>query len=92
MTETHMLHGSASGIPIVQGSFTQAYSIAGADADRAIIDEALRELSAPQPFIAREWVGLTDEDRKTLASESNGTLQAVVYAVEAKLKEKNNGL
>jgi hypothetical protein len=88
MTETHMLHGSASGIPIVQGSFTQAYSIAGADADRAIIDEALRELSAPQPFIAREWVGLTNEDTKNIQRENAGSLN-YIRATENKLKELN---
>ena len=42
-------------------------------------------LTTPQP--KREWVGLTDEERKQLWNEwENGH---VVEATEAKLKEKN---
>ena len=67
--------------------------IAGSDADRAIIDGALRELLAQQPGTVSEWVGLTvaeifdadpcpsvmfDEERIDFAR-----------AIETKLKEKN---
>ena len=37
----------------------------------------------------REWVGLTDED--DIDWEDGGNLKDLVKAIEAKLKEKNNG-
>ena len=37
----------------------------------------------------RTWVGLTDED--DIYWEDGGTLRDLVKAIEAKLKEKNNG-
>ena len=37
----------------------------------------------------REWVGLTDEDE--IDWEEGGNLKDLVKAIEAKLKEKNNG-
>ena len=38
----------------------------------------------------REWVGLTDEDKQKLAAAQFGW-EDLCLAVEAKLKEKNNG-
>ncbi len=38
----------------------------------------------------REWQGLTDKDRQELAAEQHGW-EGLCSAVEAKLKEKNNG-
>ena len=46
---------------------------------------ALRQALA-QP--EREWVGLTDEERKQIVSYINGPFEWS-HAVEAKLKEKN---
>ena len=43
-------------------------------------------VEAPPP---RTWVGLTDED--DIYWEDGGTLRDLVKAIEAKLKEKNNG-
>jgi len=42
----------------------------------------------PKP--KKEWVGLTDEDRWELVQKTPSFDEAVT-AVEAKLKEKNNG-
>lgn len=53
--------------------------------------EALRTALA-QP--EKEWVGLTDEERKAIyeqADTENWHDQPLLEAVEAKLKEKNNG-
>ncbi len=45
------------------------------------------------PYVAtqaqRTWVGLTDED--DIDWEEGGNLRDLVKAIEAKLKEKNNG-
>lgn len=39
----------------------------------------------------REWVGLTDEERRLIRSDFHGSLDTNAYcrAIEAKLKEKN---
>jgi hypothetical protein len=43
----------------------------------------------------KEWVGLTKEDLETvhqeLLSMSGGSFNTIAKAIEAKLKEKNNG-
>jgi hypothetical protein len=39
----------------------------------------------------RTWVGLTDEEISTIDWKSNETLHDFAKAIEAKLKEKNNG-
>jgi hypothetical protein len=44
--------------------------------------------TAPQPQSQREWVGLTDEERKDLCRSWSSPMDAI-YATEAKLKEKN---
>jgi hypothetical protein len=49
--------------------------------------EALRAALAQH----REWVGLTDEDRMLCEQSAKGNYFALCAAVEAKLKEKNNG-
>jgi hypothetical protein len=39
----------------------------------------------------REWVGLTDEERTEIRREHYARTLPLMDAVEAKLKEKNNG-
>jgi hypothetical protein len=39
----------------------------------------------------REWVGLTDEEIVEILDIDNPTIRKFAYAIEAKLKEKNNG-
>jgi hypothetical protein len=70
------------------------------EADQAIT--ALREAiaEAEQPDLARvgevgiwgdkrEWVGLTDDEFQACFDHADGTLGSLMYAIEAKLKEKN---
>jgi hypothetical protein len=42
----------------------------------------------PAPATQRQWVGLTDEERWVIF-EKNQTINSVIKAIEAKLKEKN---
>ena len=49
---------------------------------------AIKEALA-QPAPQREWVGLTDEDKKEFAAEQHGW-EDLCLAVEAKLKERNS--
>jgi len=71
------------------------------EVDQAIT--ALREAiaEAEQPDLARvgevgvwgdkrEWVGLTHEERDEIDQASRSQMEAL-FAIEAKLKEKNNG-
>ena len=59
--------------------------------------EGAEEVSLPIDFfrdllyqaMPRTWVGLTDED--DIDWEDGGNLKDLVKAIEAKLKEKNNG-
>jgi hypothetical protein len=37
----------------------------------------------------REWVGLTDDEFQACFDHADGTLGSLMYAIEAKLKEKN---
>jgi hypothetical protein len=39
----------------------------------------------------RTWVGLTDDEKETLAYDAEGNTWTAVELAEAKLKEKNNG-
>jgi len=39
----------------------------------------------------REWVGLTDDEFQACFDHADGTLGSLMYAIEAKLKEKNFG-
>jgi hypothetical protein len=39
----------------------------------------------------REWVGLTDEEIVEILDFDNPTIRKFAYAIEAKLKERNNG-
>ena len=70
------------------------------EADQAI--SALRQAiaEAEQPDLARvgevgvwgdkrEWVGLTDDEFQACFDHADGTLGSLMYAIEAKLKEKN---
>jgi hypothetical protein len=43
------------------------------------------------PAAQRQWVGLTDEDIIKCTPTWGGTVEDVARAIEAKLKEKNNG-
>jgi hypothetical protein len=43
------------------------------------------------PQVKRQWVGLTDKEIEKLVIEINGLPFSLCHAVEAKLKEKNNG-
>jgi hypothetical protein len=60
--------------------------------------DAIAELKTTPPAAQRQWVGLTMEDIKIEIDESGlepheygqETIQ-LIYAIEAKLKEKNNG-
>jgi hypothetical protein len=45
---------------------------------------------AAPPAAQRPWVGLTDEDRRKFAAAQYGW-EDLLIAVEAKLKERNNG-
>ena len=61
--------------------------ITGSDEDRAIVDRALKELTAQ-----RQWVGLTDEDKKgfwTADQMTNKEWSDLFTAIESKLREKN---
>ena len=49
----------------------------------------LHRLTTP-PAAQRQWVGLTDEEIYD-CDEANACRSALAYAIEAKLKEKNNG-
>jgi hypothetical protein len=52
-------------------------------------EKALREALAEQP--AREWVGLTDENKAMCiqATGERGSVDELIAAIEAKLKEIN---
>ena len=39
----------------------------------------------------REWVGLTDEERDEIREQAHYEFDDISNAIEAKLKEKNNG-
>jgi hypothetical protein len=39
----------------------------------------------------REWVGLTEEEIVEILDIDNPTIRKFAYAIEAKLKERNNG-
>jgi hypothetical protein len=55
---------------------------------------ALYCLECASKFAKREWVGLTDEDKESFWTADQMTLQewnGLFDAIEAKLKEKNNG-
>jgi hypothetical protein len=40
-------------------------------------------------YVEREWVGLTDDEFQACFDHADGTLGSLMYAIEAKLKEKN---
>ena len=48
--------------------------------------ESVHGIVAPQ----RTWVGLTDEERKTICEANNVYHDGLIEDIEAKLKEKNN--
>ena len=56
---------------------------------------AARSFEKPMPIYTtpprREWVGLTDEEKAELDAEYGDDTLAHLDAIEAKLKEKNNG-
>ena len=56
-------------------------------------EEAYKQAGYPLP--EREWVGLTDDEIEVLAKKHNGIFYdcdiEFAHAIEAKLKEKNNG-
>jgi hypothetical protein len=39
--------------------------------------------------LTRQWVGLTDDEFQACFEHADGTLGSLMYAIEAKLKEKN---
>jgi hypothetical protein len=41
--------------------------------------------------LPREWQGLTDEERMSCEQSAKGNYFALCAAIEAKLKDKNNG-
>ena len=47
-----------------------------------------RTCTCPDETTKREWVGLKDEDE---IDWDGGDLKSLIKAIEAKLKEKNNG-
>jgi hypothetical protein len=67
------------------------------DAMAAMVEEQQRMARRVEELTQREWVGLTDEDKKQIAMEANNKseMSAWEYAqrvgelTEAKLKEKN---
>ena len=50
--------------------------------------QILREIGQPYHFQKREWVGLTNEERKDLCRSWSSPMDAI-YATEDKLREKN---
>jgi hypothetical protein len=55
--------------------------------DWALAQNPKGKTSLPQ----REWIGLTDEEISAVDWKQNETLHDFAHAIEAKLKEKNNG-
>lgn len=59
------------------------------------IDSSCSECNVHENYTTppkREWVGLTDEEQMALLKDSDGkTRHWLVWEVEAKLKDKNNG-
>ena len=45
--------------------------------------------SVVEAISKREWVGLTDDEFQACFDHADGTLGSLMYAIEAKLKEKN---
>jgi hypothetical protein len=61
---------------------------------RKVLVDTLQQLE--EALAKREWVGLTDEDLEPLCNEWRIVFGSWTYefakAIEAKLKEKNNGV
>jgi hypothetical protein len=56
-------------------------------------DAILRKKNATPPEAQRQWVGLTESDRRLIGyqwQDGNGTATEIIDLVEAKLKEKNH--
>ncbi len=66
-------------------TFAQAYSIEMVSPTQG---ETVPLYTTPQP--QREFVGLTDEERNTIARH-HAYVDNIIKAVEAKLKQKNGG-
>ena len=45
----------------------------------------------PHPAFKKPWVGLTEDEALALGKQYYNSPVSLMYAVEAKLKEKNNG-
>jgi hypothetical protein len=76
----------AAGIPLIVVCMCR-------DALRKLVASE-REARASDTPPQREWVGLTDEEKKAICQEAaneDWTDLDVINATEAKLKEKNNG-
>jgi hypothetical protein len=68
----------------------------GPDYERGFVDGMQKQMQssvdkAVNRMAQRPWVGLTDEDIALIDWESLVTRKDCVRAIEAKLKEKNNG-
>ena len=46
-------------------------------------------IKMPKRYIAKQWVGLTDEELVELRETHQAHIFQLMFAVEAKLKEKN---
>jgi hypothetical protein len=51
--------------------------------------DAIKALAQPVQPAQRPWVGLTDEEKETLAYDAEGNTWMAVELAETKLKEKN---
>ena len=59
---------------------------------RELQDEVIRRLDTTPPAQPAAWVGLTDDDWQQIADETDYIIWSTLkQAIEAKLKEKNNG-
>lgn len=55
--------------------------------DCSLVAKELRRLHG---LAQRQWIDLTDEEFETCFEGADGTLVSLMYAIEAKLKEKNS--
>jgi hypothetical protein len=70
-------------------AWAERHDIQGTPTDLRSMFEDAASFTAPPA--AREWVGLTDEDKLTVRRMPWETLGDLMDNTEAKLKEKNNG-
>jgi hypothetical protein len=72
-------------VPEVERALFEFDGHTGAD-----VVERLKTYTTP-PAAQRQWVGLTDEDRTEIRREHYARTLPLMDAIEAKLKERNNG-